>query len=395
MAKDTDKEKQPFYEQIADRLIKQLEEGTAPWQKPWEPGVSMMPQNPVSGSKYRGANALWLSMQGRSDPRWMTYKQAQGVNAQVQKGEKGTLVQYWKFQDSVPKKDENGKPVLDANGKKQMVNVKLDRPKVFSAVVFNAEQIQGLPPLETKAEKPAWDRHERAENILQSMGVPITHDQPDRAFYHPSTDSIHLPERNQFATADTYYATALHEAGHATGHKSRLDRDLTGKFGSESYAKEELRAEIASMMIGDELQIGHDPGQHAAYVKSWVKVLKEDPKEILRAAKDAEQISAHIMGYEKEKIASHNEAGNAQEGPQNASGDVQKENASLSSGLSLKLAEKLAGSFKNEEDKAKFIEKVQARLSEGGQPSPEIKIKEKVALPESKKSLKQDSDFER
>lgn len=104
MAKDTDKEKQPFYEQIADRLIKQLEEGTAPWQKPWEPGVSMMPQNPVSGSKYRGANALWLSMQGRSDPRWMTYKQAQGVNAQVQKGEKGTLVQYWKFQDSVPKK---------------------------------------------------------------------------------------------------------------------------------------------------------------------------------------------------------------------------------------------------------------------------------------------------
>lgn len=199
------------------------------------------------------------------------------------------------------KKDENGKPVLDANGKKQMVNVKLDRPKVFSAVVFNAEQIQGLPPLETKTETPAWDRHERAENILQSMGVPITHDQSDGAFYRPSTDSIHLPDRSQFATADTYYATALHEAGHATGHKSRLDRDLTGKFGSESYAKEELRAEIASMMIGDELQIGHDPGQHAAYVKSWVKVLKEDPKEILRAAKDAEQISAHIIGYEKEK----------------------------------------------------------------------------------------------
>ena len=86
-------------------------------------------------------------------------------------------------------------------------------------MVFNAEQIQGLPPLEVKATKPDWERHERAENILQAMSVPIKHDQADGAFYRPSTDSIHLPERSQFPSADNYYATALHEAGHSTGHK--------------------------------------------------------------------------------------------------------------------------------------------------------------------------------
>ncbi len=139
MARGDDKEKKPFYEEIADRLIKQLEEGTAPWQKPWEPGSSRMPHNPVSGTRYKGANALWLAMQQRTDPRWMTYKQAQSVNAQVQKGEKGTLVQYWKFSDTIPKLDDKGKPVLDDNGKKKMITVKLERPKVFSAVVFNAE----------------------------------------------------------------------------------------------------------------------------------------------------------------------------------------------------------------------------------------------------------------
>lgn len=385
MARGDDKEKKPFYEEIADRLIKQLEEGTAPWQKPWEPGSSRMPHNPVSGTRYKGANALWLAMQQRTDPRWMTYKQAQSVNAQVQKGEKGTLVQYWKFTDTIPKLDDKGKPVLDDNGKKKMITVKLDRPKVFSAVVFNAEQIQGLPPLEVKATKPDWERHERAENILQAMSVPIKHDQADGAFYRPSTDSIHLPERSQFPSADNYYATALHEAGHSTGHKSRLDRDLTGRFGSESYAKEELRAEIASLMIGDELQIGHDPGQHAAYVKSWVKVLKDDPKEILRAAKDAEAISSYLLSHEKEK---------AQEAPQNAPESDKAPKEGNDSTLPLKLAEKLAERFNNAEDRAKFMEKIQSRLTHE-KPDTEIKIKETNTVVVSKKGLKQDTDLER
>nr|QIQ10421.1 DNA primase TraC [uncultured bacterium] len=209
--KESSGEKKPYYELIAETLIKQLEEGTAPWQKPWEPGTSMVPHNPVSGTKYRGGNALWLTMQGRSDPRWMTYKQAQSVNAQVKRGESGTLIQYFKFQDQVPKLDASGKPEIDSDGKKKMITVQLDKPKVFSAVVFNGEQIQGLPPIETEKKDPAWNRHERAEAILTNAGIPISHDQADNAFYLPGKDEIHLPGRDQFATADRYYATALHE----------------------------------------------------------------------------------------------------------------------------------------------------------------------------------------
>jgi antirestriction protein ArdC len=294
--------KVPYYEQVATKLIQQLEAGTAPWQKPWAPGSIHLPHNPVSGTRYKGSNAMWLEMQGRGDPRWMTYKQANSVDAQVRRGEKGTLVQYWKLTDQIAVKDERGKPLKDAEGNTVYRTVKLEKPKVFSAVVFNAEQIDGLPPLQIKT--PDWDRHERAEAVLKASGAHIRYDQPDRAFYRPATDRIHLPPRDSFKSADTYYATALHELGHWTGHPSRLDRDLAHPFGSVGYAKEELRAEIASLMIGDQLGIGHDPGQHAAYVKSWVQVLKEEPKEILRASRDADKIASYVMDLEKDRAPS-------------------------------------------------------------------------------------------
>lgn len=347
--------KTPYYQQIADKLIKQLEEGTAPWQIPWKPGELRMPHNPVSGAKYRGSNAIWLEMQGRSDPRWMTYKQAQSIGAQVMKGEKGTLIQYWKFTDQIPKRDQNGKVEIDANGKKKTVTIKLDRPRVFSAVVFNAAQIKGLEPLETK--DPAWDRHERADAILNNAGVPIHHDQANRAFYRLTTDSIHLPGREQFETADRYYATALHEVGHSTGHPSRLDRDLSGSFGSEAYAREELRAEIASLMIGDEVGVGHDPGQHAAYVGSWIKVLKEDPKEILRAAKDAETIAEQVISLEK-SISRESDQTSAIEktGERQPGGGSEAE-------LNFKLAKAFAAEkFPNENDRDRFLEQVSRRI---------------------------------
>ena len=204
--------KVPYYEQVANKLIEQLEAGTAPWQKPWAPGTINLPHNPVSGTRYRGSNALWLEMQGRGDPRWMTYKQAQGVGAQVRRGEKGSLVQYWKLSDQIPVKDEHGNLLKDAEGNQVYRTVQLDKPKVFSAVVFNAEQIEGLPTLEVKP--PNWDRHERAESVLQASGVEIRHDQADRAFYRPATDRIHLRPKGRIDTADKYLATALHELAH-------------------------------------------------------------------------------------------------------------------------------------------------------------------------------------
>jgi hypothetical protein len=134
--------KAPHYEQVAAKLIEQLEAGTAPWQRTWAPGTVNLPHNPVSGTRYSGSNAVWLEMQGRSDPRWMTDKQAQSVGAQVRGEEQGTRIQYWKLTDQVPIKDPNGRPMLDADGKQVHRTVQLDKPKVFSAVVFNAEQIK-------------------------------------------------------------------------------------------------------------------------------------------------------------------------------------------------------------------------------------------------------------
>ncbi len=297
---ETMEPKKPFHEIVAEKLIEQLKAGTAPWQKPWMPGeFGSMPMNPTTGNRYKGVNSIQLMMQGCSDPRWMTYNQALDQGAQVRKGEKSTMIQYWKFSEERIKK-ENGKPVLDEKGNKVKETVKLERPKCFHAYVFNAEQIDGLPAITRKEQ--TWDAVERAEHILQASGARITHAAGDRAFYRPSTDSITMPERGQFALADNYYATALHELGHWTGHPSRLDRDLSNPFGSEGYAKEELRAEISSMILGNELGIGHDPGQHVAYVGSWIKVLQEDPLEIFRAAADAEKIQAFVLAFEQKQV---------------------------------------------------------------------------------------------
>ena len=296
--------KKPFNERVAESLIEQLKQGTAPWQKPWKAGdPEFMPTNPTTGKRYKGINAIYLMGQGYTDHRWMTYKQASSVDAQVRKGEKGTTIQHWKSSDEKPLLDDKGKPVLDGDGQPIKQIIALDRPKVFFATVFNAQQIDGLPELKLQArEEQSWNPLERAEKILQSSGAIIKHFEQDRAFYRVSTDSIHLPNKSQFPTAENYYATALHELGHWTGHSSRLDRDLANPFGSQGYAKEELRAEISSMILGAALGIGHDPSQHVAYVASWIKVLKEDPMEIFRAASDAEKIHDYVLSLEQKQI---------------------------------------------------------------------------------------------
>jgi N12 class adenine-specific DNA methylase/antirestriction protein ArdC/phage/plasmid primase-like uncharacterized protein len=294
--------KPSFSEMVAEKLIKQLEEGTAPWQRPWNPGESgaFLPYNPVTGNRYKGINSIYLLSQNHDDQRWMTYKQATEAGAQVRKGEKGTGVQYWKFTEEHIKKDADGKPVRDGEGNPVKEVVQLERPRGFFAVVFNGEQIDGLPPLQKK--EHTWNPIERAEGILTASGADIHHNGGSRAFYRPLTDSIHLPDKGQFPTAENYYGTALHELGHWSGHKDRLHRDLIHPYGSEGYAKEELRAEIASMILGDELGIGHDPSQHAAYVGSWIKALKNDPMEIFRAAADAEKIQNYVLGFEQKQV---------------------------------------------------------------------------------------------
>lgn len=138
---------------------------------------------------------------------------------------------------------------------------------------------------------------QRAENILEASGVKLVHRAQGHAFYRPGEDAIYLPEKKQFSSEEGYYSTALHELSHWTGHESRLNREF-GPFGSIAYAKEELRAEIGSMMISGELGIGQSVDDHAAYVQSWIKILRDDPREVFRAAADAEKIMDYVMEFE-------------------------------------------------------------------------------------------------
>jgi putative DNA primase/helicase len=296
----TDKamDKKPFHERVAEKLIEQLEQGTAPWQRPWEGGQpsSFMPLNPTTGKRYKGINAMFLMAQGYSDQRWMTYKQAEAAGAQVRQGSGAPPCSTGNFMKKPSGAMLRGNPYSTPQESRQPTRLSLERPRVFFATVFNGEQIEGLPELQRAAVK--WNPIERAEQILRASGATILHSSQPRAYYQPTSDRIHLPEKAQFPAPSGYYATALHELGHWTGHTSRLDRDLSHPFGSEGYAKEELRAEIASMILGDELGIGHDVTQHAAYVASWIKVLKDDPLEIFRASADAEKILSHVMGFE-------------------------------------------------------------------------------------------------
>jgi putative DNA primase/helicase len=286
-----------FRDEVVQELVARIEAGTAPWQKPWEPGqIETPPFNPTTGRTYRGINDLALSMKGYADPRWMTYRQAASIGAQVRKGEKASHIEYWEWSEHRPAVGEDGKPLLDAEGKRQYVEVALDRPRVYEAAVFNGSQIEGLEPFVAAA--PTFDPIARAEAILSGSGVAMFEDRRDEAFYRIDTDEIHLPPRDRFANAAGFYATALHELGHATRHPTRLDRP-NGPFGSEMYAREELRAEIVSYMLGRELGIGHDPSPHASYVGGWLKALKEDRNEIFRAARDAEIIKTWVMEPEQ------------------------------------------------------------------------------------------------
>jgi len=292
-------EKKPFHERIAEQLIDQLKKGTAPWQRPWHAGETFLPYNPITKKRYKGINTIQLMMQGYSDARWLTYNQAKSAGWQVRKNERATSVQYWKLSEQQDVTDSNGKPVLTRDGKRLQIEVELERPKVFFASVFNGAQIEGIPEI-TPAPTHIWNNIERAEKILAQSGANIRHGE-QMAVYFPASDIIHLPDKVRFKTADGYYATALHELGHWTGHESRLNRDIKHPFLSEGYAKEELRAEIFSMILGQELQIGHDPSQHVAYVQSWIKIIQDDVFEVFRAASDAEKMQHYVLSLSQQQ----------------------------------------------------------------------------------------------
>lgn len=281
---------------VAEVMLNAIKKGVAPWQKPWDPNkVRQLPFNPTTDNSYQGMNSFWLSMQGYNDPRWLTFKQAQKIGASVEKGEKGTLVERVVHSWKRHAKDDHGNPRFDDDGQKIMETVNYQGGVLVRAVVFNAQQINGIAPYQ--APERTFDPIPNVEKIIQSSGVPILHDQTDRCFYRGSEDKIHMVPKEGFEEAYEYYSTVMHEIGHATGHKSRMPRDK-GPFGTEKYAEEELRAEMASYLVTSELGLGHYPERHANYIEGWMKAIRDDHNALFRAAAEAQNISEWVLKAE-------------------------------------------------------------------------------------------------
>jgi antirestriction protein ArdC len=296
-----------FRQEVTDRIIGMLEKGVAPWQKPWNPGEASlgMPKNPTTDRSYRGGNALHLMatalQRGYNDPRWMTYKQASDQGWQVRRGEKGTQIEFWEVKPA----DKEVSPGDNGGGRNERNSRDGRDTRLVHRVytVFNAKQIDGVPEYQPKRPTP-FEVVNSGEKILDNSGASINHDQADKAFYNRASDSIHLPPKEAFKDAAGYYGTALHELAHWTGHPSRLDRptlNASYQFGDTNYAKEELRAELASVFLAAERGIPHDPEQHAAYVGSWIKTLSQDKNEIFRAAHDASAATDYLMTLERDR----------------------------------------------------------------------------------------------
>jgi antirestriction protein ArdC len=296
--------KRDFRQEVTDRIIAMLEKGVAPWQKPWNPGEASVgiPFNPTSDRAYRGGNAIHLMAtalnRGYGDPRWMTYKQASDRGWQVRRGEKGTQIEFW---DVKPNRDED--PGATDDGQRDRIDRREARLIHRVYTVFNATQIDGVPAYQPRQRTP-FEVVQSGEKILENSGANIRHDQADRAFYNRSSDSIHLPPKEAFKDAAGFYGTALHELAHWSGHPARLNRATLNesyRFGDTNYAKEELRAELASVFLAAERGIPHDPEQHAAYVGSWIKMLREDKNEIFRASHDASLASDFLLSLERDR----------------------------------------------------------------------------------------------
>lgn len=285
---------------LVEKLIKNMENGDLIFKKGWD--VSLLrPTNPVSGANYLGGNRIRLMdaaiEKNYTDPRWMTYRQAQEKGWHVKKGENGILCEKWIYEKKIKEKDENGKTIER--------EVRLDKPFPSYFIVFNAAQIEGIPPMEViKAEK--GQIIDIAEDFIKSSECNIKEVAQDRAYYSPSEDEIVIPLREAFKSDEAFLRTTLHEMCHSTGHETRLNRDLTGFFGTKKYAKEELIAELGAVFTQARLNIkleGEHFNDHTVYLKSWIKVLQEDPNELFRAAVKAEAASERLYNnyIEKEK----------------------------------------------------------------------------------------------
>lgn len=283
-----DGKRRDLFQEVTDRMVQAIEEGTAPWQQPWR-GRLGWPENPTTGKPYHGINVLLLSNSGYQDPRWCSYEQAKKSGWQVRAGEKSSPIYFYK---PMMKNTDNIDPVTDLPVVKTI-------PVFRSYSVFNVSQMDNAPEIETGVQhKVMMDdvTEQTILEIIEATGVQIDSGRT-RAIYFPDPDRIAMPAKDTFKSDAHYYAALLHELAHWTGHESRLNRPFSFDKLSETYAREELRAEMASAMLSLQLGIPAGIENHEGYVAHYLELLRGDKKEIFRAAKDAETISRFILRY--------------------------------------------------------------------------------------------------
>lgn len=277
-----------LYQHVTEGIIKNLEAGTIPWTRPWKISRpargSIMPHNFASSRPYSGINVpiLWgrAADQGYDEHSWLTYQQATAAGGQVRKGEKACTVVFTK---KIAFKEED-----DTTRKVSMLR---------QFFVFNVAQIEGLKEPEIKPELPEA-REANTEAFIQKTGAEIKHG-GNKACFIPSLDFVALPDFNQFRSPQHYYATALHELGHWSGAKSRLDRDLQGRFGTRKYAAEELVAELTAAFLCAHLGIEGEL-RHAEYIASWIELLKHDERAIFTASSKASAAADYLRSFSEQ-----------------------------------------------------------------------------------------------
>lgn len=283
------------YEVVTDRILAMLEKGTVPWRQTWKgsPGLRT-PRNLVSGKEYRGVNVMLLACQGYESPYWLSFKQALDKGGNVRKGEKGTPAIFWKVGERKDKLTSSGKP-----------------EKSFLLryyTVFNLSQCDGIESPEKPSTPKAFSPLAECESLVKLYKtIPPIHHGGGRAFYSPEFDKIGMPEPTAFNSREEYYSTLFHELTHSTGHKERLNREgITNpiQFGSHAYSFEELVAECGASFLCNRAGIDSATLENsAAYIASWSKKLKSEPKWIVEAASKAGKAVDYMLGiqYEEKK----------------------------------------------------------------------------------------------
>ena len=315
-------EPRDHYAAITAQIIAALEAGTPPWRRPWDrdkAGGPMRPHNATTGASYRGINTLVLGMSPMAcmtcDPRWATYKQAADRGWQVRKGSRGTPGFFYKPIEL----SESG----NADSRKLI-------PLLRSFTLFHASQIDGIPPYIAPAVEQAPWREPEAPALIARNSQAVIRVGGGRAFFSPATDHVQMPPTVAFRSPAAYASVLLHELGHWTGTKERLNRDLRNTFGSHDYAREELRAELAQVMICAELGIEDcDFTNGAAYIADWLGKLRDDKKEVFRAASDAQRIADYLLAFHPAYAERHRTDPDEDHVAQNADASVESTSSAL------------------------------------------------------------------